>query len=37
MSLNKEISFKNEICRHLADHNWLDAEGDEVRNDFCRF
>ena len=28
MSLHKEISFEVEICRHLASHGWLYAEGD---------
>jgi len=28
MSLHKEISFETEICKHLASHGWLYAEGD---------
>ncbi|MDF9834402.1 hypothetical protein M2103_002652 [Ereboglobus sp. PH5-5] len=36
MSLHKEISFENEICAHLAAHDWLYAEGDAARYDRAR-
>ncbi|MES2237380.1 MAG: type I restriction endonuclease [Pseudomonadota bacterium] len=36
MSLHKEISFENEICRHLADNSWLHAEGDAANYDRAR-
>ncbi|WP_035384430.1 type I restriction endonuclease [Ferriphaselus sp. R-1] len=28
MSLHKEIEFENDICAHLAAHDWLYADGD---------
>jgi len=28
MSLHKQISFETEICKYLAGHGWLYAEGD---------
>src|SRR5258705_4634261 len=28
MSLHKEFNFEDEICEHLADHDWLFADGD---------
>ena len=33
MSLHKEISFENDICEHLADHDWLYAQGDAAHYD----
>ena len=36
MSLHKEISFENEICRHLAENSWLYAEGDAAGYDRAR-
>ena len=36
MSLHKEISFETEICRHLASHGWLYAEGDAAGYDRAR-
>jgi type I restriction enzyme, R subunit len=33
MSLYKEISFEDEICSHLGDHDWLYAEGDAALYD----
>jgi len=35
-SLHKEISFENEICDHLAAHDWLYAEGDAKQYDRVR-
>jgi type I restriction enzyme R subunit len=28
VALHKEIEFENDICKHLADHGWLYADGD---------
>jgi type I restriction enzyme R subunit len=36
MSLQKEISFENEICGHLSAHGWLHAEGDAALYDRSR-
>jgi type I restriction enzyme R subunit len=36
MSLHKEISFETEICQHLADHDWLYADGDTAAHDRAR-
>jgi type I restriction enzyme, R subunit len=36
MSLHKEIGFEDEICRHLADHGWLYADGDAAGYDRAR-
>jgi type I restriction enzyme R subunit len=36
MSLHKEISFEDEICKHLASHGWLYAEGDAALHDRAR-
>lgn len=36
MSLHKEINLEVEICRHLAAHGWLHAEGDAARYDRSR-
>src|ERR1700721_3160978 len=36
MSLHKEISFEDEICGHLATHDWLYAEGDAALYDRAR-
>ena len=36
MSLHKEISFETEICKYLADHGWLYAEGDAAGYDRAR-
>ena len=33
MSLHKEISFEDEICRHLGANGWLYAEGDATLYD----
>jgi type I restriction enzyme, R subunit len=33
MSLHKEINFENEICEHLAAHDWLYADGDASQYD----
>ncbi|MDZ4203084.1 MAG: type I restriction endonuclease [Gallionella sp.] len=33
MSLHKEIEFENDICAHLAKHDWLYAEGDHTGYD----
>ncbi len=33
MSLHKEIEFENDICAHLAAHDWLYAEGDAAGYD----
>jgi type I restriction enzyme R subunit len=36
MSLHKEIEFENDICAHLAAHDWLYAEGDYAAYDRAR-
>ncbi len=36
MSLHKEIEFENDICAHLAAHDWLYAEGDFSSYDRAR-
>lgn len=36
MSLHKEVSFENEICAHLAAHDWLYAAGDAQQYDRAR-
>lgn len=36
MNLHKEISFEDEICGHLAAHDWLYADGDAVLYDRSR-
>jgi hypothetical protein len=36
MSLHKEIEFENDICAHLAAHDWLYAEGDHIGYDRTR-
>jgi type I restriction enzyme R subunit len=36
MSLHKEIEFENDICAHLAAHDWLYAEGDYTAYDRAR-
>jgi len=36
MNLHKEIGFENEICKHLAAHGWLYAEGDAAGYDRAR-
>ncbi|WP_063979922.1 type I restriction endonuclease subunit R [Bradyrhizobium sp.] len=36
MSLHKEISFEDEICRHLSAHGWLYSEGDAADYDRTR-
>lgn len=36
MSLFKEISFENEICRHLSQHDWLYTDGDAADYDRAR-
>jgi type I restriction enzyme R subunit len=36
MSLHKEISFEDEICKYLAAHGWLHAEGDAAGYDRAR-
>src|SRR5258708_6809688 len=36
MSIHKEISFEADICRHLADHGWLYADGDATEYDRTR-
>lgn len=36
MSLHKEIEFENDICAHLAAHDWLYAEGDFSAYDRAR-
>ncbi|WP_332776498.1 type I restriction endonuclease subunit R [Polaromonas sp.] len=33
MSLHKEISFENDVCKHLAANGWLYAEGDAAHYD----
>jgi type I restriction enzyme R subunit len=33
MSLNREIRFEDEVCDHLAAHDWLHAGGDAVHYD----
>lgn len=33
MTLHREIHFEAEICRHLAAHGWLYAEGDAMLHD----
>lgn len=34
--LHKEIEFENDICEHLAAHDWLYAKGDHVHYDRAR-
>jgi type I restriction enzyme, R subunit len=36
MSLHNEIEFENDICAHLAAHDWLYSEGDAARYDRSR-
>jgi type I restriction enzyme R subunit len=36
MSLHKEIEFENDICAHLAAHDWLYAENDYTGYDRAR-
>jgi type I restriction enzyme R subunit len=36
MNLHKEINLEVEICRHLAEHGWLYAEGDAANYDRTR-
>jgi type I restriction enzyme R subunit len=36
MSLHKEIEFENDICSHLAAHDWLYAENDHTGYDRAR-
>ena len=36
MSLHKEISFEDEICEYLAQHDWLHADGDHAHYDRAR-
>lgn len=36
MSLHKEIEFENDICAHLAAHDWLYADGDFANYDRAR-
>ncbi|OGS94103.1 MAG: type I restriction endonuclease subunit R [Gallionellales bacterium RIFCSPLOWO2_02_FULL_57_47] len=36
MSLHKEIEFENDICAHLAAHDWLYAENDHTGYDRAR-
>ena len=36
MTLHREIEFENDICRHLADHGWLYADGDGLAYDTPR-
>lgn len=36
MSLHKEIEFENDICAHLAKHDWLYADGDHAQYDRAR-
>jgi hypothetical protein len=36
MSLHKEIEFENDICAHLAKHDWLHAEADYAGYDRAR-
>jgi type I restriction enzyme R subunit len=36
MSLHKEIEFENDICTHLAAHDWLYAENDYTGYDRAR-
>ena len=36
MSLHKEIEFENDICAHLAAHDWHYAEGDATQYDRAR-
>ena len=36
MSLHKEIEFENDICAHLAAHDWLYAENDHPGYDRAR-
>ncbi|MFA6903190.1 MAG: type I restriction endonuclease [Gallionellaceae bacterium] len=36
MSLHKEIEFENDICTHLAKHDWLHAENDHTGYDRAR-
>jgi type I restriction enzyme R subunit len=36
MNLHKEIEFENDICAHLAAHDWLYAEGDYAAYDRAR-
>ena len=36
MSLHKEVYFEDEICEHLAAHDWLCADGDATKYDRAR-
>ncbi len=36
MNLHKEVNFEVEICRYLAEHGWLHAEGDAAAYDRAR-
>lgn len=36
MSIHNEIEFENDICEHLAGHDWLFADGDAQRYDRAR-
>ncbi|MBI4807958.1 MAG: type I restriction endonuclease subunit R [Nitrosomonadales bacterium] len=36
MTLHKEIEFENDICAHLAAHNWLYAKNDHTGYDRAR-
>ncbi|WP_026096341.1 type I restriction endonuclease subunit R [Ideonella sp. B508-1] len=36
MALHREVEFENDICRHLAAHGWLYAEGDAQAYDTPR-
>ncbi|HUP82495.1 MAG TPA: DEAD/DEAH box helicase family protein [Pirellula sp.] len=36
MTIHTEINFENAICGHLANHGWLDADGDASRYDRAR-
>jgi type I restriction enzyme R subunit len=36
MSLHKEIEFENDICAHLAAHQWFYSEGDAAQYDRAR-
>ena len=36
MSLHKEINFEDEICEHLAAHDWRYANGDAANYDRAR-
>src|SRR5437879_4724452 len=36
MSLHKEINFEDEICEHLAAHDWMYGDGDAAKYDRTR-